>query len=117
MSEPRLLNNFGLGSLEIFRILGEIDIPTLLEEEKMQQLASNFKMVDIYSNFLNRSITYRSPYLELKPCFSYESSMFRQMINYFGSLHKLPQHAEQEQKADTLQTSPTEIKLEKKAQT
>lgn len=74
----------------------------------MQELVSNFKMVDVYSCFLNAGIRNRIPYLEARPSFSYESSMFRQMIYYFGSLHKLPvdDSLTGNQITETLQSSP-----------
>lgn len=95
------------------KIIEDIDIRGVLEEEKLQRLVCNFKMVDSYSSFLRRSIRNRIPYLELSPRFTYESSMFRQMIHYFGSMHKLARDniSAENQFSETLQDSPGETKL------
>ena len=103
-SDPQFLNLFGVGDLEIFKIVEEIDISGILDLPKMLQLVSNFRMVDIYSYFMSQENSSCVPYLHCRPSFGYESSMFKQMIYYFGTLHKQPanDNSIDIQKADNL---------------
>lgn len=82
--ELSILNEIGIGTINIFKIIEEVDIPNEISNYHLQKLISDFEILDIFTQFLNQEMKFRTVFYYDSPNFSFENSMFRQMVHYFS---------------------------------
>ena len=84
LGDPAILNEIGIGTINVFKIIDELDIPNEIDNSQIQKLISDFEILDIFTQFLSQEMKFRTVFYYDSPRFSFENSMFRHMVHYFS---------------------------------
>ena len=62
-----LLNEIGVGSIDIFKVIDEIEVSQDMTPAQVIKLISDFEILDIYSGFLGLEQKFRTVFYYDKP--------------------------------------------------